>query len=342
MRRFQVIVALLMATASMDAEEAKPLAPYLPERPAQAPLRLWGDRHLQAAVDGWKTLYLQQSPSAEVEAKLLGNGTGMPALYLGLADIALFGRDTIVTDDDGFLHVRNYRPVRVDLGNGSVATPGRSPALVIAVSATNPLSRLSLRQVEAVFSSVRTGGGGSRIRTWGDLGVGGAWATKEIHLYGPDPESMVGLFFSRVALGGSHRLYWEHYTEARDLRQPDGFVLDATVQVARALAADPWGMGVTTLPCLESSLKPVALASSDDAEAFLPSKTTVADRRYPLTRPLFALVDKRPGRAVDRRVTAFLTFLLSDEGQRTLELTGGYVPLSPRLLADERLKVSAL
>ena len=205
MKAASFVAAWVCALGGMAAGEVAPLDPYLPHRPAQAAVRIWGDRHMRALVSEWESEFWGIQGSSAVEASLIGNGTGMPGLYLGLADVALFGRDTIVTDNDGFLHVRNYAPTRIDFGNGSIATAGRSPALVIAVSKDNPLASLTLAQVDAIFSSKRFLGSPRRIKVWGDLGIGGSMAGKPIHLYGPDPESMCGLFFARASTPRSAR-----------------------------------------------------------------------------------------------------------------------------------------
>ena len=61
-----------------------------------------------------------------------------------MADLAFFGRDTNVTDNDGFAHVLNYKPLRVELGTCSLDQPGKSPALVLFVHRDNPLTQLTL------------------------------------------------------------------------------------------------------------------------------------------------------------------------------------------------------
>src|SRR2546426_350960 len=55
-----------------------------------------------------------------------------------------------------------------------------SPALAIYVHADNPLSRATLTQLDAIFSTTRRRGYPVDITTWGQLGLTGEWADKAI------------------------------------------------------------------------------------------------------------------------------------------------------------------
>ncbi|MFI5356613.1 MAG: PstS family phosphate ABC transporter substrate-binding protein [Opitutales bacterium] len=321
--------ALFLGAAILRAEEAPPLSPYQPPPNITPTIRIWGDRHVAALIEAWATAYRAAHPKTDFAVKLLGNGTAMPALYLGVADLAFFGRDLIVTDKDGFAHVMKYDPLRIELGTGSLATPGQAPALVLFVHRDNPLAHLTLAQVDAIFSSRRARGAPVAIRTWGDLGLTGEWARQPIHLYADDTESMTGLFFQHTALGDSRIMNWEHFTEFRDIRQPDGTWLDAAAQSLAALRHDRFGLALSNLRYLSPEVKPLALATGPGGPYFAPTEATLISRDYPLTRTLFACANQPPGQPLDPKVCAFLRFVLSPEGQRILARTGAYLALSP-------------
>jgi phosphate transport system substrate-binding protein len=329
-----------LATAfRLAAEEVRPLAPYQPPVNHTSTLRLWGDRHMaglaQACADGFHALH----PEIGFEIKLLGNGTAMPALYLGQADVVFFGRDLIVTDKDGFNHVMKYDPLRIELGTGSLATPGNSPALALLVHRDNPLAQLTLSQVDAIFSNQRRRGNPSAIRTWGQLGLTGEWADRPIHLYADDTQSVTALFFQRVALGDSRRMNWKHFTEFQDIRKPDGTVIEAAQQSAAALAADRYGLAVSNLHYLTPALKALALAERAGESFVLPTPDTLIARRYPLARPIFACANLPPGRPLDPKVRDFLRYVVGQAGQRTLTQEGSYLPLSAETARDQLRKL---
>jgi phosphate transport system substrate-binding protein len=166
--------------ARLAATEAPPLTPYQPPANLTSTLRLGGSRHLTELAKAWVRAYEDQHPGVKFEIKLLGNGTAMPALYLGLADVVFFGRDPIVTDRDGFAHVMKYDPLGLELATGSLATPGKSPALVLLVHRDNPLAQLNLDQVDAIFSDSHVGAAGTDWRV-GEPAHSSVWGRHAEH-----------------------------------------------------------------------------------------------------------------------------------------------------------------
>ncbi len=335
-RRYSLLLTLLLglgSAAGLRAQEAPPLNPYQTPPNHSNTLRIWGDRHMDDLARAWALAYRGQHPEIKFDVHLIGNGTAMPALYLGLADVVLMGRDPIVTDNDGFAHVKKYVPLKVEFGTGSVASSGHSPALVLLVNQDNPLRHLTLGQVDAIFSSLRLRGGSVALLTWGQLGLTGEWADKAITLYGPDTQSPSGYFFERVALGDSRRMNWDHYREFEDVIRSDGSVLEASAEAGASVGTDRYGLAVSSLAA--PAPHTVALALGEDNHAYLPTVEAIAARRYPLARPLIAFADQPPGRPLDPKVKAFLAFILGKEGQAVLEATQNYLPLPPDLAMNQ-------
>ena len=328
MKQLRHTLAVFALLTLAHAEEAQPLAPYRPPVNATPTIRLWGDRHMDALTRAWAGAYHAAHPEITFEINLLGNGTAMPALYLGRADLAFFGRDLIVTDKDGFNHVMKYDPLRVELGTGSLDVPGQAPALALFVHHDNPLQQLTLTQVDAIFSAPRRRGAPAAIRTWGQLGLTGDWADKPIKLYADDTQSMTAFFFQRVALGDSRMMNWEHFTEFLDIRRADGTTIEAAEQSMAALRADRYGLAVSNLHYLESQTKPLALAAEEGGAYYLPTAENLATHRYPLTRTIFACANQPPGKPLDPKVRDFLRFILGPEGQKVLADAGQYLPLT--------------
>ena len=98
------------------------------------------------------------------------------------------------------------------------------------VNKDNPLPGLTLPQVDAVFSRTRNGGYPRDIRTWGDVGLTGAWANQPIRMYGRNAASGTYGFFRENAL--FHGDYKDAVTE-----QP------GSSAVVQACASDRHGIG---------------------------------------------------------------------------------------------------
>jgi phosphate transport system substrate-binding protein len=79
---------------------------------------------------------------------------------------------------------------------------GAIDALGVFVHRDNPIECLSLQQVDAIFSSTRSGGADAAITTWGQLGLTGEWANRPIAMYGRNSASGTYGYFREVALFG--------------------------------------------------------------------------------------------------------------------------------------------
>jgi hypothetical protein len=58
------------------------------------------------------------------------------------------------------------------------------------------------------------------------------------------------------------------------------------------------------------------------------TRTTVADRSYPLTRSIFIQLNRPPGTALNPLTKEFLRFILSRQGQTAVQVQGEYIPLT--------------
>ena len=114
-------------------------------------IRIWGPDAMREVAQRWADSYRAVHPELRFELTMKGSDTAMPGLYTGKADIALLARETTITDDNGFLRNKSYPPTRLELMRGSLATPGKAPALVLLVHAANPLRAITLDQITALF-----------------------------------------------------------------------------------------------------------------------------------------------------------------------------------------------
>jgi phosphate transport system substrate-binding protein len=217
-------------------------------------------------------------PRGRFEWKLVGSGAAMPGIYHNVADLALLGRESDITDDNGFFKsVGGYKPLRLELMNGSLDAPGESSAPVIFVHKDNPLSKATVAQLEAVFGHEHRRST-ENIRTWGQLGLTGEWTDKPIRLYAYDIESEDGLHFVDSVLAESRKLNWENLSEFRDIKGRGGDVVESGRQIVDALKKEI----ATVLP---SPVRPTRMPGS---------------RRSPSPRTKVPPMSRPPGRASSR------------------------------------------
>jgi phosphate transport system substrate-binding protein len=297
-------------------------------------LRIWGDPYMSSVVLAWEDHFRRYHPDVQFETQLMGTDTAMPGLYTGKADVALFGRESNTTENDGFLHTLQYRPLRLRLMTGSLDVPGKSYAPVLFVHKDNPLDKLSLSQADSVFGCGQPGQA-APARTWGDLGLGGEWKDKPIHLYAFDLESGTGIFFLHALQGDSKKMNWEIIHEYSDQRRPDGASYEAGEQTMDALQRDRYGLAVSSLRYTNSNVKALALAAASESHYVQASRETLISGVYPLTRMTYAFVNQPPGQPVPALVKEFLRLVYSDEGQKVVSESQGFLPLTKQDAAQQ-------
>ena len=294
-------------------------------------LRVSGNPEMAGLVGRWSAEFQRAHPGVRVEAHLTGTDTGLAALYTGKADLALLGRAPTPSETQAFEWIFRYKPAQVEVATGSLDRAGKSPALVLFVHRDNPLTLLTLAQLDAIF------GTGHRlapadIRTWGQLGLTGEWADQPIHLYAPDAMSGTGRFFRHVVLNDSRMMNWTQLREFADTAAPLHRTHDAGRQIIAALAQDRFGLAVASLDCATGPVRPVPLTVAA-------TRDTVISREYPLSRAVIACYNHKPRSPADPLVREFLGYILSPAGQLAVTDDNGYLPLSAGLAAGQLAKL---
>ena len=159
---------------------------------------------------------------------------------------------------------------------------------------TNPLSQMTLDQIDKVFAW-HEGGKSTNFETWGRLGLKGAWADKPIHLYGWYESDVFSTFVERAALHDSHR--WRcGMKQYAHIHRADGTIYDSGEQILDALANAPYGIALSNVRYLkDKAVKPLALARTAAGPYYAATKDTLIDRQYPLGRIIPAEIDRVPG-----------------------------------------------
>jgi len=290
-------------------------------------LRIWGDDQMTDLVGRWEAGFRRRRPDVRFENRMMGTDTGMAGLYTGVADLAFLGREISPVETMAFAWIFRRHPLAVEVATGSLDLPGKSPAPAVLVSEGNPLNRLTLAQLDAIFGCELRRGAARPCHTWGDLGLGGAWARRPIHAYLRDVDSGTAVFFRQVVLQDSRKWDWENVVEFQDLKRPDGTVVDADAQIAAAVAGDPGGIGISHAGYRGAGIKTLALAEGDGGKWVAPSRQSLTDRSYPLARAIGAYLNRSPGHPVDAEVRAFLEYVLGEAGQADVARDGGFLPL---------------
>lgn len=138
-------------------------------------------------LEGFKKYY----PNVNIQVEGKGSSTAPPALISGTAQLGPMSRDMKQEEIDAFEKKFGYKPAELRVS---------IDALAVYVNKDNPLTGLSLQEVDAIFSKTRRGGHRTDISKWGDVGLAGDWTNRGLSLYGRNSASGTYGFFKEHAL----------------------------------------------------------------------------------------------------------------------------------------------
>ncbi|HXN21417.1 MAG TPA: substrate-binding domain-containing protein [Candidatus Dormibacteraeota bacterium] len=340
-RPFLVFFVLVFASTGLFAQEPdylKELKPYRPQQRVSGTIRNWGNNYIPELMKRWEEGFRRFQPGVHFETNLKGTETGVAGLYGDIADIAFVGRELYASEREGFQERFGYQPLEMEISSGSYNTPHKTFALMAFVHKENPLAKLTMAQLEAIFGCELRGSTKSAIRTWGQLGLTGEWASQPIHVYAFNFKTGMARFFQKVVLQDSFK--WN--SELRDFdnrRTPEGDVINAGVYVLEALAKDRYGIAYGNILHGNPSVKMVALARANAGPYIEPTKENVWRRTYPLTRFTNAVINRPPGKPVDPTIKEFLRYILSRDGMQAVVQDGAYLPLTQKLIEAQLRKL---
>jgi len=314
--------------SALQGQEPPALPRYEPKAHLSGVIRVWGSTEMAGVLDKWEQGFRLHQPQIRFDDHLYGTASSIAGLYTGVADISLLGRDIWPIEKTAFASVFHYDSTGIQVATGSYDIPKAAYALVVYVNTANPLSRMTLEQLAAVFGVPKAGDGRS-LQSWGDLGLTGRWSSSPIHLYNFDYDNDKSLFFRRRIFDG--RYYWRDSTkEFANRANPDGSVTDSGDLILSALANDALGIAVSNPHYANSRVKPIAL-SANGKDYILADRTSVMERTYPLSRPVWIHFNRSPAQHADPKIAEFLRYVLSRDGQTDVLHDGTYLPLPARI-----------
>ena len=314
------------------------IAPYNPHPPLSGDLHLVGGGGIGTDVEGvmaaWAEIFHRAHPLVNIHLAIYTSGCAPSALVEERAEVGIMTRDVWPFE---FTLYRNkkYKLLEVVAAGAVYDQFGYAKRQCIYVHKDNPISKLTLAQVDAIFSKTRKRGYPEDITRWGQLGLTGEWADKPIHLYGntAQPDGNPYYFQLRVLQGGD----WKDGLQT--LREPNAIVNDRyAIGFAPANHAGGRGPdGLWRAGELEGA-KTVALAETEAGPYYDDSFENVLNRTYPLSRYVSLFLNQYPDKPFNPLAAEFVRVALSKEGQEAVARTI-FLPLPANVVADSLAKI---
>jgi phosphate transport system substrate-binding protein len=258
----------------------------------------------------WAEGFQKEYPNVRIQIEGKGSSTAPPALISGTAQIGPMSREMKSSELDEFEKTFGYKPTPVRVA---------VDALAVYVNKDNPIEKLTLAQVDAIFSKTRTCGEAKSIDDWGTAGVS-SWNGKNISLYGRNSASGTYGYFKENALCKGD--YKDSVKE-----QP------GSASVVQGVTEDTYGIGYSGIGYKTSGVKALAL-STDGSAYYGTDASDVYAGNYPLARFLYLYINKAPNRDTDPLVREFIKFVLSQGGQEVV-VKDGYLPIPSGIVTEE-------
>jgi phosphate transport system substrate-binding protein len=275
-----------------------------------------GSDTLNNVMTLWAEGFRKQYPNVRAQIEGKGSSTAPPALIASTAQLGPMSREMKPSEIDEFEKKFGYPPTRI-----SVAVD----ALAVYVNKDNPLEKLTLPEVDAIFSKERKCGSTSAITTWGQVGLSGDWGSKPISMYGRNSASGTYGFFKENALCKG---------DFKDtVKEQPG-----SASVVQGVTEDRYGIGYSGIGYKTSGVKTLALAEKAGAPFAGTDPEEVLAGKYPLARYLYLYINKAPNKPLDPLVREFVVYTLSKEGQEVV-VKDGYLPIGHELVTEELAKL---
>ena len=302
-------VAAGVATASAVANVDPSIPAYNKTTGVSGNLSSVGSDTLANLMTLWAEAYKQQYPSVNIQIQAAGSSTAPPALTEGTGNLGPMSRKMKDVELQAFEAKHGYKPT---------AIPVAVDALAVFVNKDNPIKGLTMEQVDGIFSANRLCGG-SKIDTWGDLGLTGDFADKPFQLFG------------RNSVSGTYGYFKEEALCKGDFKgnvneQP------GSASVVQSVSQSLNGIGYSGIGYKTSSVRALPLAKRGTTNFVEADEAHALDGTYPLGRFLYVYVNKAPNKPLEPLELEFVKLMLSQEGQQVV-VKDGYIPVPAKVAA---------
>lgn len=264
----------------------------------------------------WAEEFKRFYPNVNVQIQAAGSSTAPPALTEGTSSLGPMSRRMKDKEIEAFEKKYGYKPTEI-----AVAID----ALAVFVHKDNPISGMTLPQVDAIFSATRQCGYSEDIKNWGQLGLKGDWVKRDMQLYG------------RNSVSGTYGYFKEHALCKGDFKnnvneQP------GSASVVQSVSNSLNSIGYSGIGYVTSGVKAVPLAKKEGGKFIEATTSNALEGKYPLARFLYIYVNKQPNKPLQPLEKEFISMVLSKAGQQVV-VKDGYIPVPAKVAEKELAKI---
>lgn len=231
--------------------------------------------------------YMKANPNASITVVGGGSGVGLAALLDGTTDIAQSSRSIKMSEKLKLQEAGNaYKEVTIAFD-----------ALSVIVNPGNKISQLTREQLEGIFTG--------KIKNWKDVGG----------------DDLAIVAYSRESSSGTFEFFKEHVMKNKSYAATC-LMMPATGAIVQSVGQTKGAIGYVGMAYGNKEVKELKVSYDKGKTYIAPSMVNAKNKTYPIVRPLFYYYPTK----FESKVKAYIAYVLSEEGQKTVEEIG-YVPL---------------
>jgi phosphate transport system substrate-binding protein len=241
----------------------------------------------------WAEQYQGEHPEVRIAVTGGGSGTGIAGLINGTVDIANASREIKPRELEAALE-NGIDPVQHTIARDAIA---------VVVHPSNPVDRLTLAQLSAIFRG--------DVTNWSQVGG----------------EDRPIVLLSRESNSGTHVYFLEQVVRLGDkesdaLFSPDTLLMPSSEGISAEIRQNPNSIGYDGLGYVTPDQKTIAVSSAEGMPYVSPSIAMVNTGEYPIARDLYMYTAGEPKGVV----ADYLDWILSPQAQEIVRELG-FVPL---------------
>jgi phosphate transport system substrate-binding protein len=241
----------------------------------------------------WAEAYAEVNPDIRISVTGGGSGTGISALINGTVDIANASR-AMKSEEIAQARDRGIEPNEIVVARDAIA---------VIINPANPVDRLTLQQISDIFTG--------RINNWREVGG----------------EDRPIVRVSREVNSGTHVYFLESVIrlgekDNKDIFAADTLLLSSSEGITAEVSQNPNAIGYDGLGYVVDSVKMVAVGENPEGPYYLPSKETVKEHQYLISRELYMYVDGEPAGTMKD----YLDWILQPDAQ-AIVASMGFIPI---------------
>ena len=302
-------LGLLLASNASAVSVDKDVAKYSAVSGISGNLSSVGSDTLANLMTLWAESFKRFYPNVNIQIQAAGSSTAPPALTEATSNIGPMSRKMKARESAAFEDRYGYKPT---------AIPVAIDALAVYVNKDNPVTGMSIPELDAIFSPTRKCGVDEDINKWGDVGLSGNWKNRYIQIYGRNSVSgTYGYFKKKVLCKGDYK---------NNVNEQPG-----SASVVQSVSSSINGIGYSGIGYKTSGVRAVLLTKKSGSKYIEATPDNAISGKYPLSRFLYVYVNKHPNKELAPLEKEFIKLVLSKQGQEVV-IKDGYIPLPAKVV----------